>query len=159
MIKIKKYLFKNFILFITGLCIYTTIEVWFRGYSYRLMGLVGGILMCLLDKLNDRISWDIPLLIQMSLGGIIITILELLSGEFALHILGTRMWDYSGQWMAMCDNLICPLFSFIWIWLSGVAIILSDTINYYVLHDKQQPYYRRLNGIILYQMPKRIYGG
>lgn len=154
-----KNIIKEPLLFFTGLCIYTTIEVWFRGYSYRLMGIVGGLIMIIEDKINDRISWDIPLTVQMLLGGIIVTILELLSGEFALHIMGVRMWDYSGQWMAMCDNLICPLFSLIWVALSGISIILSDAINYYVLHDVQQPYYKRINGSILYQMPKRICGG
>lgn len=156
MIKIKKYLFKNLILFFVGLCVYTTIEVWFRGYSYRLMGIVGGLIMIIEDKINDKISWDMPLIIQMILGGIIVTILELLSGEFALHILNIRMWDYTGQWMSMCDNLICPLFYFVWVILSGVAIILSDAINYYVIHTEQQPYYKRFNGTILYKMPKRI---
>lgn len=151
----RKQLLKNSILFITGLCIYTTIEVWFRGYSYRLMGIVGGIIMCLLDKINDRISWDIPLIVQIFLGGVIVTVLELLSGEFALRVLNTRMWDYSKMWLSMCDDLICPLFSLVWMILSGISILLSDAINYYVLHDKQVPYYKKMNGEILYQMPER----
>ena len=151
----KKHILKNLILFLVGLCIYTTIEVWFRGYSYRLMGLVGGCIMCVLDKINDRLSWDLPLICQMILGGAFVTVLELLSGEFALYVLGVRMWDYSGQWMSMCDNLICPLFSLIWIALSGVAIVLSDAINYYLLHDEQRPYYNRFKGSLLYVMPER----
>lgn len=157
--KIKKQIIKNIILFLAGLCIYTTIEVWFRGFSFKLMGIVGGLIMVLEDKINDRISWDIPLIIQMFIGGIIVTVLELLSGEFALYILNVRMWDYSGQWMSMCDNLICPLFSIIWIILSGFAILLSDAINYYVLHDDQVPYYRKINGTLLFYMPNRICGG
>ena len=155
----KRKIIKELLLFFIGLCIYTTIEVWFRSFSFRLMGIVGGLIMIIEDKINDEISWDIPLIIQMLFGGVIVTIFELLSGEFALHILNVRMWDYSGQWMAMCDNLICPLFSFIWVILSGIAIILCDAINYYVLHEEQQPYYRRMNGNMLFQMPKRICGG
>lgn len=156
---VNKQILKNIILFLTGLCIYTTIEIWFRGVSFRLMGIVGGIIMVLEDKINDHISWDIPLIIQMFIGGALVTALELVSGEFALYILGIRMWDYSGQWMSMCNNLICPLFSFVWGLLSGVAIMLADAINYYLLHDNQRPYYRKLNGNILYQMPERICGG
>lgn len=115
--------------------------------------------MVLEDKINNKISWDMPLAFQMLLGGMLVTALEVLSGEFALYVLNTRMWDYSGQWMAMCDNLICPLFSLCWVMLSGVAIILADAINYYVLHDDQQPYYKKINGNLLFEMPNRNCGG
>jgi len=152
----KKEILKSIILFITGMCLYITIEVFFRGYSFRLMGIVGGILMCFVfDKINDKISWDLPLVIQMLIGGFATTLLELISGEFALHILDVRMWDYSGQWLSMFDNLICPLFSFIWCLLSGIAIVLCDAINYYLIHDEIRPYYRSLYGDILFQLPER----
>lgn len=150
----KKNIFKNIILFITGFCIYITIEVLFRSYSYPLMGLVGGLSLILIDKINDYISWDLPLLLQMFIGGMEVTLLELLSGEFALHILNIRMWDYSNMWMSMCDDLICPLFSFFWILLAGVGIILADSINYYVIHEETQPYYKIFNKT--YYLPTRV---
>lgn len=151
-----KKLIKNIILFVVGMSLYITIEVFFRGYSFRLMGIVGGILMCFVfDKINDNISWDIPLVLQMFIGCAATTILELISGEFALKVLGIRMWDYSGQWLSVCDNLICPLFSFIWFWFAGIGIILCDAINYYVIHDDIRPYYRRLNGKLLFALPNR----
>ncbi len=151
----KKWLIKESILFYVGFVTYIAIECCFRGYSYPLMGIVGGISLILLDKINDGISWDIPLILQIILGGLIVTGLELLSGEFALNILHIRMWDYSGQWMAMCDDLICPLFSLLWVLLSGIGIILADAINYYILHDEQRPYYLKLSGKILFMRPTR----
>lgn len=150
----KKIIFKNVVLFIVGFCIYITIEVLFRSYSYPLMGFVGGLSLVLIDKINDYISWNIPLLIQMFIGGMEVTLLELLSGEFALHILNIRMWDYSNMWMSMCDDLICPLFSFFWILLAGVGIILADSINYYVIHEETQPYYKIFNKT--YYLPTRV---
>lgn len=153
------YIHKQILLFIVGMCLYITIEVLFREESYRLMGLIGGISMILLDKINDEISWDIPLICQMIIGGILITCLELLGGEFALNVLNKRMWDYSGLWMSMFDGLICPLFSFFWMLLSGLGIILADAINYYVLHEQQRPYYLKLNGNIWFCFPERICGG
>lgn len=152
----KKNIFKNIILFITGFCIYITIEVLFRSYSYPLMGLVGGLSLILIDKINDYISWDLPLLLQMFIGGMEVTLLELLSGEFALHILNIRMWDYSNMWMSMCDDLICPLFSFFWILLAGVGILLADSINYYVIHEETRPYYKVFNKT--YYLPARTCG-
>lgn len=147
------------ILFVVGMCIYTTIEVWFRGYSYRLMSIVGGVALVLLSGLNSEFDNDMPLLTQMFVGGLMITCLELISGEFALQFFGIRMWNYSGQWMSMCDDLICPLFSFFWCLLAGVGIILADTIDFYVLHNDWHPYYRRLNGNIWFYLPERICGG
>lgn len=141
----KKNIFKNILLFIIGFCLYITIEVLFRSYSYPLMGVVGGISLIIVDKINDRISWDMPLILQCIIGGLIITILELLSGEFALHILNVRMWDYSGMWLSSFDNLLCPLFSFFWCLLACVGIILADAINYYVIHIEPRPYYVILN--------------
>lgn len=154
----KKVFFSKLLLFVVGMCVYTTIEVLFRGYSYRLMSLVGGISLLILDAINDRVSWTIPLVIQMVIGGIAITILELISGEFGLHVLGIRMWDYSNQWMPLCDNFICPLFSFFWVLLSGVGIILADAINYYVLHSEMRPIYLKLNGDGWFMLPERLCG-
>ena len=157
--KVKLHTFKTLVLFFVGVCLYVTIETFFRGYSYRLMGIMGGFAILLCNCINDKISWDIPLCWQMFIGGMGITCLELVSGEFAIHVLGIRMWDYSNQWMPMCDNLICPLFSFFWVLLAGVGILSSDAINYYVFHDSMRPYYRCINGNIWFQMPERICGG
>ena len=55
---------KNLILFLFGFMAYITIEVCYRGYSYPLMGVCGGIAILLLDKINNRISWDTDILIQ-----------------------------------------------------------------------------------------------
>lgn len=59
-----KKLYKNVILFIVGFCLYITIEVLFRGYSYPLMGVCAGLVVVVLDKINDHISWDIDSPIQ-----------------------------------------------------------------------------------------------
>lgn len=137
-----KKVLKDLILFLTAYCIYIALEVTFRGYSYILMGIVAGISFLLIDSLNNNLSWDMPVTLQMALGCIFITILEIISGEFALRVLDVRMWDYSNMWGNAFDALFCPLFSFLWYLLSGVAIILGDAINYYVLHDDPRPYYR-----------------
>lgn len=59
----KKIIYKNLILFVVGFCLYITIETLFRGYSYPWSGIMGGLAVVILDKINNYISWDIPLII------------------------------------------------------------------------------------------------
>lgn len=70
-----KKVYKNIILFTVGFCLYITIEVLFRGYSFPLMGVCAGLVIVLLDKINDYISWDIDILIQSALGMFMVTIM------------------------------------------------------------------------------------
>ena len=63
MIPLKRLVtYKMLILFVVVMCLYTTIEVWFRGYSYRLMSIVGGVALVLLSGLNSEFDNDMPLL-------------------------------------------------------------------------------------------------
>ena len=150
-----KQIIKNIILFILFGCFYVTIEIFFRGYSYPLMFLVAGIASVLIDKLNNKISWDMPLPLQVLIGTFIILALELSSGLFALHVLGVRMWDYRNMPWNMFEGLLCPQFGFIWMIMTLGIIVLADAINYYWLHDSDRPYYvLRRNGK-KYYLPAR----
>lgn len=140
-------------LFYIGATTYCTIEVWFRGYSYRLMSIVGGICFLIIAYLKEYIPWDTPIALQMLISSIIITALEAISGNLALALCGIRMWDYSNMWLPMFNDFVCPLFSFLWFLLSGVAIVLSDSIRYYWMHDGTRPRYHIFGKLIL--MPKR----
>lgn len=141
--------YKNIILFIVGYCIYIAIEVTFRGISYPLMGICGGIAIVLLDKINDYISWDMDILIQGLLGSALITGFELIIGEVSLHTnLLTVMWDYSNMPLNY-DGVICLPFSLIWLLLSIVAILLADAINYYLFQEEPLPYYRLFGKVII----------
>jgi len=61
------------VLFLTGFCTYITIEVCYRGYSYPLMGLCGGIILIVIDSINEKISWYIDILLQGIIGSFIVT--------------------------------------------------------------------------------------
>lgn len=151
---LKHQLLKYLIIFVTGYCMYIATEVSFRGYSYILMGIVGGIAFVTISTINDKISWDIPLIVQMLIGGVIITLFELVAGLFSRHVLNIEMWDYSNQWGNFL-GLICPLFSVVWVLLSFVPIILSDAICYYALHENPRPYYKSITKKVLFRLPKR----
>ena len=153
--RIKEQIIKNVVLFICGFCMYITAEVLFRGYSYWSMGILGGLSMCIIGGLNNYISWDMPLFIQMIIGATVITFFELIVGltdKLYLHI---GMWDYSNMPMNFM-GVICVPFFFVWMVLSFAAIILADAIEYYVMHEPQHPYYRSMYGKILFWLPERV---
>ena len=51
------------------------------------------------------------------------TIIEYISGVFALKILKVRLWDYSNEWGNL-QGIICPRFSAIWAVLGAVYYFL-----------------------------------
>ena len=151
----KKFILRNAVLFCTGFCIYITVECLFRGYSFPLMGVVGGLAMIIVSYINDIISWDLPLISQCAIGGAVITAMEYFVGIADRLILHIHMWDYSNLPCSDSYGVINLFFFFIWCVLAAVGIILSDCITYYMLHDEQRPYYRSLTGNILFMLPTR----
>jgi len=139
---------KNFVLFLVGFCGYITIECLFRGYSFALMGVCGGIAILILDKINDRISWDLNLFIQGLIGSCIITLMELIIGSLSLLGILPVMWSYVNMPFNFM-GIICLPFTIAWIFLSIFAIFVADAINYYVFDEEPRPYYHITNGIVL----------
>lgn len=133
---------KILFLFCFGFMAYITVEVLYRGYSFWEMGICGGLAFVLIDKINNKISWNIDLLIQGIIGSVIITFFEFIIGELFLHGVLPIMWDYSNMPLNY-DGIICLPFSLIWIVLSVATVILCDTINYYCLGETDTvPYYK-----------------
>lgn len=137
----KNFNLKNAILFLVGFCVYITIEVCFRTYSFPAMGLCGGLAIVILDKLNDRISWDLDILIQGLFGSLLITFFELIIGVLSLNGYLPIMWDYSNMPLNYL-GVICVPFSILWIFMSIIGIMVADAINYYVFEELPVPYYR-----------------
>ena len=54
-----KNIFRVIVMFVMGFMSYITIEVLYRGYSYALMGTLGGIVFILIDQINERYTWDV----------------------------------------------------------------------------------------------------
>ena len=104
--KAKKYL----LFFLLGYCIYIAIEVTYRGYSFRLMGIAGGLSLAGIGMLEDAGLRRFPLAFQMMVSAVLITAIELYSGMFSRRVLHYRMWDYSALPFSFCDGLICPWF-------------------------------------------------
>lgn len=134
--KIKKYEF----LFFVGATIYVIIEKLYRGYSHWTMFLLGGICFIALGLINEVIPWDMPLLLQMFIGGMIITVLELITGCIVNLWLGWNVWDYSELPFNLWGQI--SLFSsIVWVGLSLVGIVLDDFIRW-KFFDGEKPHYR-----------------
>ena len=144
---------KYIILFYIGFTTYITIETLFRGYSYSLMGLDGAICFLIFDKINEYIPWNLDLFLQGCIGSIIVTISELFIGLSLQYLNLQPMWDYSNEWMNY-KGVICPLFSFLWILLAIIGIIVADCINYYLLWNGDRPNYKLFKFIHL-SFPQR----
>ena len=139
---------KNIVLFITGFCIYITSEVLFRGYSYPAMGICGGIAMIILNIINDRISWDLDLLIQTSIGACVITSMELIVGVICKLTNYPPMWDYTNMPLNF-KGIICFPFFLVWVVMSLIGILIADAISYYVYDEPPVPYYKLFGRTII----------
>ena len=134
--KIKKYEF----LFFVGATIYVVIEKLYRGYSHWTMFLLGGICFIALGLINEVLPWDMPLLLQMFIGGMIITVLEFITGCVVNLWLGWNVWDYSELPFNLWGQI--SLFSsIVWVGLSLVGIVLDDFIRW-KFFGEEKPHYR-----------------
>ena len=120
--RIEKYL----LLFAIGYCVYLAVEVTYRGFSFRLMGIAGGLALAGIGILEDLGMRKFRYPVRMAVSALLITALELYSGFFSLKVLGVRMWDYRDQAFSLCDGLICPLFSLFWFFFSALGICIAD---------------------------------
>ncbi len=105
------------------------------------MGICGGIILMILDYINEHFSWDMDLILQGIIGSSAITLFELIIGIILISFNLPPMWDYSDM---PCNFLgvICLPYSIIWIIVSIAGIFLSDAINYYTFNKPPVPYYK-----------------
>ena len=126
-------------LFLLGGLAYVFIEILFRGFSHISMFALGGICFILCGGINEILSWDTPLFIQMGICCIIITVLEFIFGVVLNIWLGLQIWDYSGMPLNIMGQICLP-FTVAWYFLSAAAIILDDYIRYWLFGEEKPRY-------------------
>ena len=125
--KIRYNIAETGLVFFTGGVFYYSIEMLWRGYSHFSMVLLGGICFLFLYIIGKAFP-KIPLLLYCILGGAIISLLELRTGELLNNILGLDVWDYSNLPLNFRGQ-VCLLFSFFWSLLSLPAFHLSKLMR------------------------------
>ncbi len=130
--------FKYLTIFLTGGLVYYFLEIFTRGYSHFSMIICGGICMVICGGMN-QIFPKMPILWQMVLSGIIITLFEFITGVIVNIILKIGVWDYSYMPFNFMGQICLP-YSFIWMIMSLLIIFVDDGIRYF-LFDEDLPEY------------------
>lgn len=125
---------KHTFLFLVGGTLYFFIEVLFRGFSHPSMFICGGICFLLVGLINE-FKFDIPLVWQMLISSIIITVIEFITGVIVNIWLGLNVWDYSLRPFNVLGQ-VCLLYTIIWFFLSLAAIMLDDYLRYKFFNKK-----------------------
>ena len=133
-----KYFLKYLVLLLIGGSIYCMIEVLARGFSHWTMFLVGGMCFILIGIINE-ITPKMPLIRQMFLSAIIITVIEFVSGCILNLCLGWNIWDYSDEFGNILGQ-ICVKHSIYWFLLSNIGIVLDDYIRYFLFGEEKPKY-------------------
>lgn len=135
----KKVLLKYLFLFYFGACTYVTMEVFFRERSHWSMFILGGCCFLCLGLLNKVLPWSTPLLLQMLLGGSIITLLELITGLIVNVWLGWNVWYYSNSTNFL--HQISLWSSLGWCGLSVIGIVIDDILRW-KFFGEEKPHYK-----------------
>ena len=127
-------------LFLAGGFLYILIEMAWRGQTHWTMFLVGGICFVLVGLINERFTFDMPLLLQMVISMFLITAVEFVSGCILNLWFGLNIWDYSGLPFNLMGQICVPYMG-LWFLLSAPAIILDDYLRYWFFGE-EKPRYR-----------------
>ena len=138
--KIIKLIIKYVVLFVMGGLVYMSLEILWRGYTHWTMGILGGICFICLGLINELLSWETPLVLQMFIGSIIITVLEFITGCIVNLWLGWNVWDYSNLPLNLLGQICLP-FSILWYFISAIGIVIDDYIRY-IYFDEERPRYK-----------------
>ena len=138
--KIIKLIIKYVVLLVMGGLVYMSLEILWRGYTHWTMGVLGGICFICLGLINELLSWETPLALQMLIGSTIITILEFITGCIVNLWLGWNVWDYSNLPLNLLGQICLP-FSILWYFISAIGIVIDDYIRY-IYFDEEYPRYK-----------------
>ena len=99
-----KQIVKQLTIFIVIGLTYFGIEMIVRGRSDVSMIICAGIIGVIVGLLNDIFSYDMLIQTQLSIGAIVATVCEGITGLILVAIYGfNHVWDYSGLW----EHLFC----------------------------------------------------
>ena len=126
-------------LFWFGGATYVALEVLWRGYSHWTMLLLAGVLFIIAGLLNEIWNWNLKFRYQVLISTSIATILELFTGLIVNVCLGWNVWDYRDVPFNFLGQICLP-YTFLWVALSTVAIILDDVLRW-KFFGEEKPHY------------------
>ena len=132
---------KQLFLFLVFGFIYFIIETIWKGHlTHWSMFVVAGIIGVLIGGINEYIPWEMPFFLQCSIGTVIATIIEGISGLILNVYLNLHIWDYSNVPFNFFHQQCCLPFCAAWFVLSAACIIVDDYIRYKIFNE-EHPHY------------------
>lgn len=132
-------LFKYIFLFFFGGISYIIIELLWRGHSHTSMFVLGGLCFMVIGLINEKYTYDMPLVTQMIIGTFVITALEFVFGCILNLHLHLNVWDYSNLPMNILGQICLP-YMLLWFLLTPVCIVTDDYLRY-LFFDEEKPHY------------------
>lgn len=155
-----KHLLKNTLIFSACGGAYYGLEILFRGYSNWTMFICAGIIGLLASLLNNFFTFDMLLQYQLGISAVIATACEGITGLLILHFNNgvNPVWDYSNLWGSFCKYQCNIWFSLLWGLLSFIAILIGDSIEYYLFDNAdERPYYCINTHGIWFWLPRKTW--
>lgn len=130
---------KHTILFGIGGIIYIIIELLWRGSSHWSMFILGGACFLVVGLINEQSRGRIPLLLQMLISAVIITILEFVTGYIVNIRMGLNVWSYYDMPYNIMGQ-VCLLYTVLWFFLSLACIFADDWLRHVLFGEEKQKY-------------------
>ena len=132
-------MFKHTILFgLVGILYLGIVFLW-RGSSLWSMFILGGACFLVVGLINEKNRGRLPLLLQMLISSIIITVLEFVTGYIVNIRMGLGVWDYSDMQYNIMGQ-VCLLYTVLWFLLSFVCIVADDKLREVLFGEEKQKY-------------------
>ena len=92
-----------------------------------------------IGRLNEGKYRDMPILSQMVIGGIVITVLEFVTGVIVNIVFHENVWDYSLVPYNILGQ-VCLAYSNLWFLVSPLCIFLDDFIRWFIFGEEKHHY-------------------
>lgn len=125
---------KSICVFFTGAYAYGCIELLARGRTHITMGLLGGVAMLFMHKLNDKRRNSMPLILACVSGALFITACEYAAGVILNEKLKMNIWDYSSLSFNYRGQ-ICLGYTLRWVIVSLAGMFVDELLRYFVFKD------------------------
>ena len=161
MTKIFKHILKNITIF--GVCglVYYFGEMIFKSnhISHWTMFVCAGLIGLIASLLNNFFTFDMLLQWQLGISAVIATAIEGITGVILAYFNNgvNPVWDYSQLWGTFCYGQCNVFFCMIWAILSFVAILIGDSIEYYIFNESERPYYCINSHGVWFWLPRKTW--
>ena len=132
-----------------GTLYYLIESIWKHHFTDWRMFILAGLIGTAIGLLNNIFTYEMDFLSQCLIGAQSATLLEAIFGYRWNVEMGLALWNYSNPPLSrfsFCADQINLLFVIVWVFFSGIAVILADFIHYFLFKNIQEekPYYKIL---------------